>query len=39
VGFAQFHISQATAGSWIFLILTIVVVTALVRKLLEVEQI
>ena len=39
VGFAQFHISQATAGSWIFLVLTIAVVTALVRKLLEVEQI
>ena len=38
VGFTQFHISQATAGSWIFLVLTIIVVTALVRKLLEVEQ-
>jgi multiple sugar transport system permease protein len=38
VGFAQFHLSQATAGSWIFLVLTIIVVTALVRKLLEVEQ-
>ena len=38
VGFTQFHLSQATAGSWIFLILTIIVVTALVRKLLEVEQ-
>jgi len=38
VGFAQFHLSQATAGSWIFLALTIVVVTALVRKLLEVDQ-
>ena len=39
VGFTQFHISQATAGSWIFLVLTILVVTVLVRKLLEVEQI
>jgi multiple sugar transport system permease protein len=38
VGFAQFHLSQATAGSWIFLVLTIVVVTVLVRKLLDVEQ-
>jgi len=38
VGFTQFHLSQATAGSWIFLALTIVVVTALVRKLLEVDQ-
>ena len=38
VGFAQFHLSQATAGSWIFLVLTIIVVSVLVRKLLEVEQ-
>ena len=38
VGFTQFHLSQATAGSWIFLVLTIIVVTVLVRKLLEVEQ-
>ena len=38
VGFAQFHLSQATAGSWIFLLITIIVVTVLVRKLLEVEQ-
>jgi multiple sugar transport system permease protein len=38
VGFAQFHLSQATAGSWIFLVLTVIVVTVLVRKLLEVEQ-
>jgi len=37
VGFAQFHISQATAGSWIFLIITVVVVSVLVRRLLEVE--
>jgi multiple sugar transport system permease protein len=37
VGFTQFHLSQATAGSWIFLILTILVVTVLVRKLLEVQ--
>jgi multiple sugar transport system permease protein len=38
VGFTQFHLSQATAGSWIFLVLTIIVVSVLVRKLLEVEQ-
>ena len=28
VGFTQFHLSQATAGSWIFLILTAVVIMA-----------
>jgi multiple sugar transport system permease protein len=38
VGFAQFHISQATAGSWLFLIITLVVVTFLVRRLLRTEQ-
>lgn len=38
VGFTQFHLSEATAGSWIFLILTVIVVSALVRRLLEVEQ-
>ncbi len=38
VGFTQFHISQATAGSWIFLLLTLLVVTFLVRRLLHVEQ-
>jgi multiple sugar transport system permease protein len=38
VGFAQFHISQATAGSWIFLLLTLLVVTLLVRRLLRVEE-
>ena len=37
VGFAQFHLSQATAGSWIFLIVTIVVVSLLVRRLLKVD--
>jgi multiple sugar transport system permease protein len=37
VGFTQFHLSQATAGSWIFLIITVVVVSVLVRRLLEVE--
>jgi multiple sugar transport system permease protein len=38
VGFTQFHLSQATAGSWIFLIITIVVVSELVRRLLDQEQ-
>ncbi len=38
VGFAQFHLSQATAGSWIFLIITVVVVSLLVRRLLKVES-
>ena len=38
VGFTQFHISQATAGSWIFLLLTLLVVTFLVRRLLRVED-
>lgn len=38
VGFQQFHLSQATAGSWIFLVLTAVVVALLVRKLLVVEE-
>lgn len=37
VGFTQFHLSQATAGSWIFLIITIVVVSVLVRRLLDQE--
>ncbi len=37
VGFTQFHLSQATAGSWIFLIVTAVVVGFLVRHLLRPE--
>jgi multiple sugar transport system permease protein len=37
IGFAQFHLSEATAGSWIFLILTAVVITLMVRRLLRVE--
>ncbi len=37
VGFTQFHLSQATAGSWLFLIFTALVVTFLVRRLLKVE--
>ena len=36
-GFQEFHISQATAGSWMFLILTIPVISVLVRRLLRPE--
>src|SRR5688572_25565827 len=35
VGFTQFHLSMATAGSWIFLVLTAIVITFLVRRLLK----
>lgn len=38
IGFTQFHLSAATAGSWMFLIFTAVVVTFLVRRLLQTEQ-
>lgn len=37
IGFTQFHLSQATAGSWLFLIFTALVVVALVRRLLKAE--
>jgi multiple sugar transport system permease protein len=37
VGFTQFHLSQATAGSWIFLFFTLLVVSLLVRRLLRTE--
>ena len=37
VGFQQFHLSQATAGSWLFLIFTSVVIMLLVRRLLRAE--
>lgn len=37
VGFTQFHLSQATAGSWLFLVFTLLVVTLLVRRLLRTE--
>jgi multiple sugar transport system permease protein len=37
IGFQQFHLSQATAGSWIFLILTAVIIMFLVRRLLRPE--
>ncbi|MBA3517468.1 MAG: sugar ABC transporter permease, partial [Rhizobiales bacterium] len=37
IGFQQFHLSQATAGSWVFLILTAIVISFLVRRLLKAE--
>src|SRR4029077_7266436 len=38
VGFQQFHLSVATAGSWIFLILLSLVIMVLVRRLLRAEN-
>jgi multiple sugar transport system permease protein len=35
IGFTQFHLSLATAGSWIFLLLTLLIITFLVRRLLQ----
>ncbi|MCB1490391.1 MAG: sugar ABC transporter permease [Rhodobiaceae bacterium] len=37
IGFTQFHLSRATAGAWIFLVLTLLVVMVLVRRLLKPE--
>ena len=37
IGFAQFHLSQATAGSWMFLILVAIAITFLVRRLMRRE--
>jgi multiple sugar transport system permease protein len=37
LGFTQFHLSRATAGAWIFLVLTLIVVQVLVRRLLRPE--
>jgi multiple sugar transport system permease protein len=37
IGFQQFHLSKATAGSWIFLILSAVIIMLLVRRLLRPE--
>ncbi len=37
IGFTQFHLSRATAGAWIFLILTLIVIVFLVRRLLRPE--
>jgi multiple sugar transport system permease protein len=38
VGFQQFHLGVATAGSWIFLILLSTVIWVLVRRLLRAEN-
>ena len=38
IGFQQFHLSEATAGSWLFLILISVVITVMVRRLMRVER-
>jgi len=37
IGFQQFHLSKATAGSWIFLLLSAILIMALVRRLLKPE--
>jgi multiple sugar transport system permease protein len=37
IGFQQFHLSIATAGSWIFLILLSIVIMVLVRRLMRAE--
>ena len=37
IGFTQFHLSRATAGAWIFLVLTAILITFLVRRLLKAE--
>lgn len=38
-GFQHFHLGQATAGSWIFLILTAVLIMFLVRRMLRPEPV
>jgi multiple sugar transport system permease protein len=38
IGFQQFHLSEATAGSWLFLILTSVIIMLLVRRLIRAER-
>jgi multiple sugar transport system permease protein len=37
IGFQQFHLSEATAGSWLFLLLLATVIAFLVRRLLRQE--
>jgi multiple sugar transport system permease protein len=37
IGFTQFHLSRATAGAWIFMVLTLIAVIFLVRRLLKAE--
>ena len=38
MGFQHFHLSEATAGSWVFLLLTAAIVGLLVRRLLRMES-
>jgi multiple sugar transport system permease protein len=35
IGFTQFHLSNATAGAWMLMVFTLVVVSVLVRRLLR----
>ena len=37
LGFTQFHLGEATAGAWIILILTAILISFLVRRLLRAE--
>lgn len=37
LGFTQFHLSEATAGAWMFLVITAILITFLVRRLLKAE--
>jgi multiple sugar transport system permease protein len=39
IGFQQFHLSEATAGAWLFLILISAVIMTLVRRLLRAEAV
>jgi multiple sugar transport system permease protein len=39
IGFQQFHLSEATAGAWLFLILISAVIMVLVRRLLRAEPV
>ena len=39
LGFTQFHLGEATAGAWIILILTTVLIAFLVRRLLREEPV
>ena len=39
LGFTQFHLGEATAGAWIILVLTAVLITFLVRRLLREEPV
>jgi multiple sugar transport system permease protein len=39
LGFTQFHLGEATAGAWIILILTAIIINFLVRRLLREEKV